>query len=742
MGTYAVPLYVSPLNGKNLKTYQSVDLTDIIASENYTSATSEPSASYDGIWYKRTANYDIGGGEWGRCATFKINNLNLANQIKDRVANAKPFCKSASWSQYKFNEGDVIHGVAPILDEADKDAEYSASPDAFFTQTNYTTSTYVKDVPVKIAGTTPSTSEPVYRPRNPEVMGGVYWTLGGWRFGGYMTARGNPNQGSPYRVEEIVSFMDSTGQLARGYKGPDILGHASYNSYENSYSMYKLNRPDDRTDYNTVVGDWEGQSAAYLVNFTLPAGRAFAYTSSYQNNRPINPTVQAEEMIGVMCVECNLDGSVTNIEIVAYTLDVWKGDADLQYNEGADSDLMGGNGTFTSESEQRTNTVAANSKNRDPSKHGDSMNPDGYFGSYNQPAGIVLYTEFDFKGLTSVLTSTDWTVRFENEKYNPDSGIISCNLLPSEFIVSGASSATIGDSLTELRLRRNMQLSGYELPVNFGNPANHPRWDGQAHIVENTCSVVYSKQLDLSSQYYDGYLDFETTIVVHLPFIGEVDVSPALCMGGWLQVSYVIDLLSGSCTAYITTMDKQGRTWNPLVAKGNCAYPLPIASLQGGNYQAVIMQQTPQAIGNIVSRTIGGAMQGAQGGVAGAVAGGLLGGITEGVKSFIDIENAKKLLQSHTQTLGSVTGTNSLYSDWEIWVHITRPLHNKPREYYNQTGHKSDVSGTINSVTGHELEGFSFKGLLKCKTVKLEGISATDEEKIMIEQMMKTGIYV
>lgn len=63
-----------------------------------------------------------------------------------------------------------------------------------------------------------------------------------------------------------------------------------------------------------------------------------------------------------------------------------------------------------------------------------------------------------------------------------------------------------------------------------------------------------------------------------------------------------------------------------------------------------------------------------------------------------------------------------------------------PLRYSKQFGYPSDVSGTINA--SDTTSGSKFIGFLSVRSIKLDGIAATDDEIAEIDQLMKAGVYV
>jgi hypothetical protein len=77
------------------------------------------------------------------------------------------------------------------------------------------------------------------------------------------------------------------------------------------------------------------------------------------------------------------------------------------------------------------------------------------------------------------------------------------------------------------------------------------------------------------------------------------------------------------------------------------------------------------------------------------------------------------------------------------YLEIIRPVWSNPTGYGDQFGYPSDIGGTINmSATSNFSDNRPFTGFLSVRSVKLDGISATLQEKSEIQQLMISGIIL
>lgn len=113
--------------------------------------------------------------------------------------------------------------------------------------------------------------------------------------------------------------------------------------------------------------------------------------------------------------------------------------------------------------------------------------------------------------------------------------------------------------------------------------------------------------------------------------------------------------------------------------------------------------------------------------------GGALKGAGAGLNS---LANSVSAANSGTATLGSnaQTGPVSAPIDTQCYLIIARSKWSNPENYAEQFGYPSDIGGTINSKP--------FEGFLSCRTIVLNGLTATDAERSEIAALMASGVYV
>lgn len=222
-------------------------------------------------------------------------------------------------------------------------------------------------------------------------------------------------------------------------------------------------------------------------------------------------------------------------------------------------------------------------------------------------------------------------------------------------------------------------------------------------------------------QFYDGFGDFEpyTELYIHLPYVGVYPIDLSACMGGQLSVDYYCDRLTGDCAAIIWVKDKYGNYRTRYEYKGNCARPLPIAQFSSSAAMGLISGGL-----GIIESAIGLAI-----GNPALVR----NGATYTGEAIPQLMNNKFTVSNVSQ------GGATTPSDTTIYLIVVRKLWNNPNRFQNLIGLPSDVSGTINSSDYNQAP---FTGFLSVRTVDVDMLDATDEEKAEVVSLMTEGIYV
>lgn len=208
-------------------------------------------------------------------------------------------------------------------------------------------------------------------------------------------------------------------------------------------------------------------------------------------------------------------------------------------------------------------------------------------------------------------------------------------------------------------------------------------------------------------EFWGAYLDYSpyTKLELYLPYVGTHAVDADEIIGRPVNIVYHIDMMSGSCNAFIKVGDSVLYTFS-----GQCAVSLPITSTDWSR---------------VLSDAIGIATQ-----MAGSVAtGGINAPMTVAGLADTAFNSAKKPSVSKS---GSVSGTSGYLAIQRPYFTITRPRQALPRGQNAYIGYPSFVTKQIGECTGYN----------EIYAIHIEGVPATGAELSEIENLLKGGVIL
>lgn len=205
-------------------------------------------------------------------------------------------------------------------------------------------------------------------------------------------------------------------------------------------------------------------------------------------------------------------------------------------------------------------------------------------------------------------------------------------------------------------------------------------------------------------EYYQNYLDYSpyTQAFIYLPFIGIVPVSADDIIGNAVNITYHVDSYTGCCIAVITVA-RDGYSTIAYQFEGNCASEIPISS----GYQSALVGGLLTVAGTAIS---GSPMIG--------MAVGSLGRAGLGKNSV-----------QHSGSFGHTFGAMGAKIPYII---IKRPVQKRVQDYSLSYGYPAHKLVYVGNCTGY----------LRCREVRVMSTTATNEEKDIIVDALKSGVYV
>lgn len=237
-------------------------------------------------------------------------------------------------------------------------------------------------------------------------------------------------------------------------------------------------------------------------------------------------------------------------------------------------------------------------------------------------------------------------------------------------------------------------------------------------------------------KYYDSFLDYDAEYQIFLPYIGFKPLRTDDITDASIQVTYLVDILTGTCNAsiIITKYDeflKRKLTNTTYNYTGNCFTELPISSANYARMKQGQMASLVHGATSISSNVFKGASAGAAGGPAGAIGGAVAGA----AMSIPDIMSAKQNydLQRPEYERGGGLSAAGIFSIKKPFVIRTRMIRRVPTNYKQLKGIPS-----MRYFLMSDLQGFT-----KVNAVKTGDLNhATNEERAEIIRLLQEGVFI
>lgn len=280
----------------------------------------------------------------------------------------------------------------------------------------------------------------------------------------------------------------------------------------------------------------------------------------------------------------------------------------------------------------------------------------------------------------------------------------------------GTIASIIGDPINAIIQLTEWAVTPIDGPVKSPVICNIGATELKMPTIPNQFMQFDCGTIEVPREYHD-FRDYEpyTRLSLFLPFVGDVNISTNDCITPHkIHVIYNIDFLSGVACAEVLIDEDVRYAYQAAM----CA-AVPVTSSDASRLIASI-------IGAAVGTVSGGVMGGIVGGTAGSrmASRALIGGVTDVAMSPIN--------GIQTQRTGSISANTGLLGEMKPYVLVTRPISVVADQYKSLLGQPYQLDGTLGSQNG----------FVKVREVHLDSITATEAEKIEIEQMLKEGVIL
>ena len=204
------------------------------------------------------------------------------------------------------------------------------------------------------------------------------------------------------------------------------------------------------------------------------------------------------------------------------------------------------------------------------------------------------------------------------------------------------------------------------------------------------------------NEHYKSFLDYApyTNIIIYLPYIGFKELDTSLVMGKTLKIEYTLDVITGGCLAQIYVGKIRLYEFT-----GNIGVDISITASNRAQVESAYISAG-----------------------VGVVSSAMSGNVTGAVNSIIGAATS----QYHYSGTGNPSPSCVSSTNRTCYVVIDRPQYQSLNAFNHTRGRMCCLSKTIGSLKGYTVcDG----------NVDISGISATDEEKEEIVNILSSGFF-
>lgn len=204
------------------------------------------------------------------------------------------------------------------------------------------------------------------------------------------------------------------------------------------------------------------------------------------------------------------------------------------------------------------------------------------------------------------------------------------------------------------------------------------------------------------AEHYKNFLDYApyTNVIIYLPYIGFKELDASLVMGKTLRIEYTLDVITGGCLAQIYVGKIRLYEFT-----GNIGVDISITASNRAQVESAYINAG-----------------------VGVVSSAMSGNVTGAVNSIIGAATS----QYHYSSTGNPSPSCVASTNRTCYVVIDRPQYQPLKAFNHTRGRMCCLSKTIGSLKGYTVcDG----------NIDISGISATDEEKDEIVNILSTGFF-
>ena len=216
------------------------------------------------------------------------------------------------------------------------------------------------------------------------------------------------------------------------------------------------------------------------------------------------------------------------------------------------------------------------------------------------------------------------------------------------------------------------------------------------------------------TEYFQTFMDYSpyTKLSAYIPYCGIVPLNVDNFMNDKISMKCRVDMLTGQFVVFVSNSSGIVTT-----VSGNCAYQLPI---RANDYNRLVTSGL-----GLLAGIVGTAGALATGNIPLAVGAGIgtVGGL---------VATSQAMTKPDVTSKGSLGGNYGLLGNRTPYLIIQRPTLSVPSNYGKTIGYMSRISAKLGDLHGYTV----------VEEIHLEHISATDDEKKLIENALKSGVIL
>lgn len=204
------------------------------------------------------------------------------------------------------------------------------------------------------------------------------------------------------------------------------------------------------------------------------------------------------------------------------------------------------------------------------------------------------------------------------------------------------------------------------------------------------------------AEHYKNFLDYApyTNVIIYLPYIGFKELDASLVMGKTLRIEYTLDVITGGCLAQIYVGKIRLYEFT-----GNIGVDISITASNRAQVESAYINAG-----------------------VGVVSSAMSGNVTGAVNSIIGAATS----QYHYSGTGNPSPSCVASTNRTCYVVIDRPQYQPLKAFNHTRGRMCCLSKTIGNLKGYTV----------CDSnIDISGISATDEEKEEIVNILSSGFF-